>query len=393
MNDDVASFENYYSNIASMEPFYEGQNNQSLLTFSIYIEGIGSEDFKKDDTRGGGFGTGKTGIEAKVKKACISLVNKASNEGIEEISTLTIDVFGFSRGAAAARNLVFEVSKAYEAEKVVYTFTRGGTAIPTTIPEKPRYGHLGKELKKSGIPIRMLVVRFVGVYDTVSSHGAGVIFSYDNDTKALGLDAIRKAKFTLHLTAADEHRKNFSLTDIRSAIQSGRGKEFTLPGVHGDLGGSYNDGEEEKRKFAYYERDFVIEQGWYSPEQLKTVQWDRHGMNPTIIQGTRNLSNAYTHIPLSIMADFTIKKGLPVKAESLKSVYSIPSNLSAIKKRIEDYVFNKGKPLDFNDEEDRLLLLPIRKDFLHFSAQFQSITMGPRRKFWSRERYRKIIPG
>ncbi|WP_339699435.1 DUF2235 domain-containing protein [uncultured Marixanthomonas sp.] len=393
INDDVASFENYYSNIARMEPYYENLNTDKLITFKLYIEGIGTEDFEEDSTLGGGFGTGSTGIRAKVEKACEQIVNITKKKGVENINTLTIDVFGFSRGAAAARNLVHEVSKPFQAEKVMYTHNRTGSARKTTIPEKPRHGHLGKELKNSGIPLRMLIVRFVGIYDTVSSHGAGVVFSYDNDTEALGLDAIRKAQFTLHLTAADEHRKNFSLTNIRSALQSGRGKEFSLPGVHGDLGGSYNNGEVEKRRFAYYERDFAIDQGWYSPEQLEVVRWDRNGMTPSVIEGTRTLPNTYTHIPLSVMASFTAQKHLPLKAEQLKSAYAIPPALTPLKNRIDEYVLNNGEPLDFENDEDKLLLKPIRHDFLHFSARFGSLTMGPRRKFWSRERYRKIIPG
>lgn len=392
INDDVASFENYYSNVARMEPYYEKQNSEKLISFRVYIEGIGTENFQKDSLIGGGLGAGGTGVVAKVQKACVETVNEISHYGVDEINTLTIDVFGFSRGAAAARNLVHEVSKAYEAEKVVYTYSHGGTPIPLTVPEKPRYGHLGSELKKSETPIRMLIVRFVGIYDTVSSHGIGVLFSYDNDTKALGLDAIRKARFTLHLTAADEHRRNFSLTDITSALSVGRGKEFSLPGVHADLGGSYNNGEEEKRQFDYNESENVINQGWYNTGELKTVRYDRYG-RPTVVEGTRTLPNTYSHIPLSVMADFTEKKGLPIKTGPLKSSYAIPSSLNAVKNRIHDYVFKDGKPLNFESKADRALLKPLRRNYLHFSAQYGSLTSGARRKFWSRKRYRKIVAG
>ena len=392
INDDVASFENYYSNIARKEPNYENKNTDKLITFRLYIEGIGTEDFERDSTLGGGFGTGSTGIGAKVKKACKRIVDVSKKKGVDNIDTLTIDVFGFSRGAAAARNLVHEVSKPFQAEEVKYIMSGSGQPVQTTIPERPRHGHLGLELKNKSVKMRMLVVRFVGIYDTVSSHGAGVIFSYDNDTEALGLDAIRKAQFTLHLTAADEHRKNFSLTNIRSALQSGRGKEFSLPGVHGDLGGSYNDGAEEKRRFSYNEREYVIERGWYKTNQLQTVRYGRYG-NPTVIEGTRKLPNTYTHIPLSIMADFIEMKNLPFRVAELKNSYAIPSTLAFVKNRIDDYVFNDGEPLDFESLEDRPLLLNLRNNFLHFSAQYGSLTMGPRRRIFSRERYRKIVDG
>ena len=267
-----------------------------------------------------------------------------------------------------------------------------GPPISTTIPKKPRHGMLGQELQKKNIPLRMLVIRFVGIYDTVSSHGLGVIFSYDNDTKALGLDAIRKAKFTLHLTAADEHRRNFSLTDISSALKAGRGKEFSLPGVHGDLGGSYNDGEKEIRKFAYREKDYVIEQGWFTDGEIKIANYDHHGM-PSVVSATRILPNTYTHIPLSVMTDFTVEKKLPIKASLSKGTYIIPSSLSAVKNRIDDYVFKGGKPLDFDNKADKALLIPLRHDFLHFSAKYASLTSGARKKFWSGKRFRKVVPG
>ena len=43
----------------------------------------------------------------------------------------------------------------------------------------------------------------------------------------------------MHLVAAEEHRKNVSLTDIASA--GSKGRELFLPGVHSDIGGDYRD--------------------------------------------------------------------------------------------------------------------------------------------------------
>lgn len=136
----------------------------------------------------------------------------------------------------------------------------------------------------------------------------------------------------------------------------------------------------------------MVNQGWYNPGELKTVRYDNYG-RPSVVEGSRVLPNTYCHIPLSVMADFTEKKGLPIKSGSLKSLYTIPSTLKPVKDRIDDYVFNNGKPLNFESKADRALLKPLRRNYLHFSAQYGSLTSGARRKFWSRKRFRKIVAG
>ena len=60
-----------------------------------------------------------------------------------------------------------------------------------------------------------------------------------NDIKELGLNSISKAEHILHITAGDEHRKNFSLSRI---IRKKNHIELNFPGVHCDVGGSYIEG-------------------------------------------------------------------------------------------------------------------------------------------------------
>ena len=72
-----------------------------------YIEGEGTEDNQKGDTMGYAFGSGKTGIPAKVKKGYANITSQINSyfvSGKEYVKELTINVFGFSRGAAAARS-------------------------------------------------------------------------------------------------------------------------------------------------------------------------------------------------------------------------------------------------------------------------------------------------
>lgn len=89
--------------------------------------------------------------------------------------------------------------------------------------------------------------------------------------------------YTVNLVAADEHRANFSLVDIRCITgkegggETNRGIELYLPGVHCDVGGSYqNDKPEAKTRIDAFD-DYnelkalkyeLIRQGWFTEEEL-----------------------------------------------------------------------------------------------------------------------------
>ena len=100
------------------------------------------------------------------------------------------------------------------------------------------------ELNKLGVDLleTHIIIRFAGLFDTVSSYG--LCLSKEKDTELFGLDAVRLAKNTLHLVAADEHRYFFPLVNIKSAGFN----EKVFPGVHSDIGGSYVDGDDEFKK-------------------------------------------------------------------------------------------------------------------------------------------------
>jgi hypothetical protein len=266
----------------------------------------------------------------------------------------------------------------------------------------------------------MLTVRFVGLYDTVSTYGYGVVVDIDNDTRQLDLDAIRKARHTLQLTASDEHRDNFALTNIKSALSRGKGETYALPGVHADVGGCYNNvtkedpkGKWETKMFNYYERDYVLEQGWYTPDQIEIInkKIDR-SITIQFVKGTRALPNTYSYIPLTIMADKMIEKEIPIHEADLKNDFIIPEDLQKVKARIDDHIFNGGPPLEFGSLEklkeefecgkialpayrqqlnDSLMIKKLRNEYLHFSAGFGFVN-NPNRT-WSGRRKREIIDG
>ena len=126
---------------------------------------------------------------------------------------LGLDFFGFSRGATTARSFI---------HKIWYFYSYFN--LRENIHDKPIF--VPRLYYMLGIPYAVEInVRFLGLFDTVSSYG----LNHKNDVDFLRLKIptgfVRK---TVHLVAADEYRSNFSLTNIASAGK--KGTEIILPG-------------------------------------------------------------------------------------------------------------------------------------------------------------------
>ncbi|WP_340199079.1 phospholipase effector Tle1 domain-containing protein [Ascidiimonas sp. W6] len=380
---------NYATNVARMEPYYDVNQTQELIINKVYIEGIGTEDFENDDAlNGGAMGVGSTGVKAKVYKALEESVELISSLGVEKIGEFRIDVFGFSRGAAAARYLIHEVNK--RAGSIKSRHPRNNKITYYEVD----HGALGEGLASKQIEVlpNRLKVNFVGLYDTVSSHGAGAITGYQNDVSALFLDAVRRANFTLHLTAGDEHRRNFALTNINSARLIGRGEEYTLPGSHGDLGGAYNPITADELTYSAAEQEYLVSQGWYLESQITHVP--RRLRRDKIIARRDNISYEYARIPLTIMTDKAFEKGVPLDGAGLKAVHPIEDpRLTIVKTRIFDWIYNGGPAFSFENVSDREAYKSLRNQFLHFSAQNWHPVNFPNKTLFTRRRVRKIIDG
>ena len=252
-----SSYENELSNPAILFKSYIKKDSDRL--FKIYVEGIGTntqsptkaEDYKKDDNvQGPAFGMGSAGIIDRVREAIKKITDLIDINDNFYLNKITFDVFGFSRGAAAARHFVYVVTHPEYIPKTNSNREtldiQGEILNPEYYKKAPRYGLLGILLDQKGWLTDNVKVeaRFAGLYDTVSHHG---LFQ-DNDIEDLGLDSINKANYVVHMVAADEHRYNFDLADISSVAKtspdSGKkgGIELFFPGVHSDVGGRYVDG-------------------------------------------------------------------------------------------------------------------------------------------------------
>ena len=358
------SYEDAYSNVVKLERYLKTDaHSAEKLVLKSYIEGIGTVDKESDDFFGYAMGIGDAGIKAKVEAGLHEAAQEIENNHHDRdamITTLTFNLFGFSRGAAAARHFIHQV------------------LFSSPIIE---------QLKELKYQVGEVKIGFAGLFDTVSSHG----LSFSNDTDALNLDAISHAKNVVQLTAADEHRKKFSLTDINSA--AGNGREISLPGVHSDIGGGYRDGVGESQALLWAtgifalkktkkERSRLIAAKWYRADELTIVYTSSNGV---ILNATRDsISNRYSRIPLHIMAELAREPENKINFKNrLERNEKIPPELELAQQEIQAYVDqHKGKGTRTSEtvhwhDNDRSWLRDLRYGYFHFSAKL-AFGHGPR---------------
>ncbi|ASE62318.1 DUF2235 domain-containing protein [Chryseobacterium indologenes] len=413
------SYDNGWSNVARMS---EACN----ADYGIYIEGIGTDDRKDDENSGFAFGSGDTGIRGKVRKGCEETVKRLKEKlgNKKKVAVLTLDVFGFSRGAAAARNFVYEINKrkyaankkTYTKRKVSVTFYSDDDGKEVPITQLPPRGHLGLKLMEAGITVERIVVRFLGIYDTVSSYHPGVSAkpNFSNDVEELHLDDITSAKKIVHFIATDEHRENFDLTNVaydtdakgKKQVPVFYGEEKTFPGVHSDIGGSYLSETEwvreietdwtDKRDLKPLE-DRLVAEGWYNRNQLSYIGGNAY----FALKGVRDLLHTYSYIPLTFMTEkANTAKCEQISMTKIKKTYDFSKDtlLVRVEKKLRGYVFKNGKPYDFKwvadldkkynhnkthpdyirELAEQKDLRDLRNKYLHWSADRYAIGMDPR---------------
>jgi Uncharacterized alpha/beta hydrolase domain (DUF2235) len=181
-------------------------------------------------------------------------VDAAPSVRIDEI---IFDVFGFSRGAAAARHFVNQV-KLKQHGPLAVSFAPGKLPL---VPDLDWQTAI-----RAG---------FVGLFDTVPSIG-NLADGFDvSDTQqsslklALSADAADKV---VHLIARDEKRANFTLMTV-----SPEHEEIALPGVHSDIGGGYTTGTEGPlyltRPVGYDEPVFRLRGAMYRDKDENSRAW------------------------------------------------------------------------------------------------------------------------
>lgn len=366
------SYENGYTNIVTLDKHIEDQPAHGYdLVVKVYTEGAGTLNHEKDATMGYAMGLGDAGVKSKCHKGIVEALSEITNRRVngapinpekQYIKKLTVDVFGFSRGAATARYCIHKV------------------LVDNT-------WRMQRRLRAQGIEVQEVEVHFAGIFDTVSSHG----IKFSDDVRGLELDAVKHARKVLHLAAGEEYRENFSLTTIQSA--GGNGEEWYLPGVHSDVGGSYLEETDEDFYLVVgsfhdvdKDRKELIAEGWYKQGELKleTIK-DSTGMEAySRLKAVRKgISNAYCNIPLKLMAESARAQNILIKAELEAEANDAVSSADAkYGSRLTELDANIGKYRAssmeaFSKLVKEPLLVEIRHRYFHMSAK-DSIGLKPR---------------
>ena len=224
----ATSYKGYYTNVYWLNTFYANRfiPERNEAQYSVYIDGIGTEAGLSDSLMGQGFGVSATGVVAKTDKAilliteklryALTVVNAELSAYEVVIKKFQFDIFGFSRGAAAARHFANRIQD--EDAAIIRAIREGvsGTAF-------------------AGAPAGK--TRFIGLFDTVAAIGTPTngLSPHNADTGSAKI-ILRPgvAEKVFHIVAANECRFNFALNSVKPAWP-----ELALPGAHSDIGGGY----------------------------------------------------------------------------------------------------------------------------------------------------------
>ncbi|MBP53703.1 MAG: type IV secretion protein Rhs [Marinobacter sp.] len=397
------SYGNAVTNVAKLWDLYpeDELESEGVITYrrTVYSPGAGTKTGDSDVLYGAATGMGETGVIQQVNEAFsqLALRLRETLQG-DVIDQLTLDLFGFSRGAAAARHAAHEINLG-------------------------KAGRLAKVLEDNGILWPEHVqIRFVGVFDSVAAiinPLAGDLLPHNdrNYPVKLYLDPVKVGQ-AVHLTAANEHRKNFALNSLRDSSGSlpGNFKEVTLPGVHSDIGGGYGARLREEvllspmlkvpqdrigwpEKTSQWDnlealRREMVAEGWVGPYSLSLQQESpakshgsgggagldivtRHHDHPAPdgrvelgLRMLRQIRGEYSRIPLRLMHHLAVEQAVPLdEIDPTEEAVAVPAELEPILQQVLEQV-SRGVDSPSLDKEQQELLL---QRYIHYSAHFNSI--------------------
>lgn len=344
-----SSYDNGRTNIATMEPHVEadeGVGGYSVVV-KVYVQGQGTFNFKKDSNFWGkGMGVFSSGVYQRAREGVNDALALLQEKLLDKkkpdeffIKQVDVDVFGFSRGAATARHAIHVLTT----EETMTVADPSGYGEQTIVTNQPLFDRLRTMYGYTEMREDQVKIIFAGLYDTVVSVNASQLLPAFIANNMRTQQAVAKAKFALHLAAADEHRADFPLHRITSAINAGKGAEYFFPGVHSDIGGSYNFANDSLLEEGKEKRDVVIrelkDEGNYSDMVKKKKELEELGHKVDDIEVTGSM---YTEI-----GEIPTKGRLYVKRQINGLEYARPSNEI-------DHVINRGKVSDLKVDMENL---------------------------------------
>ncbi|MCG8521652.1 MAG: DUF2235 domain-containing protein, partial [Pseudomonadales bacterium] len=408
------SYANAASNVAKLWDLYvedeKEEEGTSTYRFSVYAPGAGTKTGEDDVLYSAATGLGEAGVMAQVDYA-FSQLALSVKEVLQDlpadlldkpIDKLTLDLFGFSRGAAAARHVAHEINQG-EIGLLAQTLADSGILWPKTVE-----------------------IRFVGLFDSVAAIvnlAAGDVLAHNNRNHPvkLYLDP-GKVGQAVHLTAAHEHRRNFALNSLRSRDGSmpANFREIALPGVHSDIGGGYGDSQREDVLVSLRlqvtrdrlsrpdqtlqwdnleaRRQQMEAAGWIGPynlpvrqsEQLQAWPKDQGPEGPArldivtlrhehpapdgrvelVLRMLRQVRGEYSQVAVRLMHRLATDSGVPLQdIDTKKTDNTLPEELIPILQQILEQVEQGSDAPSLATEYEHLLL----QRYIHYSAHYNAI--------------------
>ncbi len=217
----TSSYDNGTTNITRLYQLYPDSRRTAGVgaSLAIYIEGVGTRDDAEDDLIGLAFGVGASGVRAKVQRALQVLLPAAlaalAARPHTPLHGVQVDLFGYSRGAAAARDVANQL-RGWDGARWRQLLVQAGLACAVDFA------------------VQRPALRFIGLFDTVVAVSGGRA----DEQPQLALPAGIAGR-VVQLVARDEHRQHYPLTTVAPAHT-----EIVLPGVHANIGGGYDQTEE-----------------------------------------------------------------------------------------------------------------------------------------------------
>ncbi|MFK3799109.1 DUF2235 domain-containing protein [Pseudomonas sp. NPDC088444] len=346
-----------------------------------YVDGIGTRSGGQDSAVNGQLlGQGETGVLAKVKRAPDLIARQVETFRKHHPGTVIkgveFDIFGFSRGAAAARHCANELLKpGHGAFRPMLQAGRFGPAAMTDVS-----------------------MNLIALFDTVAaiSDPAHGDFGPGNDINR-GINLYLPpgcARKVIHLHARDEYRLNFPLNKVHASHQS-----IVLPGAHADIGGGYLPQTREQlwmtqpvRATVRDDETVQASQAWATAQaQAKrlrnsgiaqtgsvTVQSWRAaggagGASGSVSQDywicvrmERQVRHELALIPLRVMRELGVRHGVPFAAiAETDPRFALPADLKPIAAHVLQQV-TAGKPVTLSASQETLL----RSQYIHQSAHW-----------------------
>ncbi|MFS0826691.1 T6SS phospholipase effector Tle1-like catalytic domain-containing protein [Pseudomonas phoenicis] len=367
----AGSYANALSNVALLHRLYpEGEDAQGAMhCMPLYVEGVGTQAGAPDLVLDQASGVGPTGVEARVQQALQWVAERVrawpQRQSQRPLAGVEFDLFGFSRGAAAARHF---------ANRVVDPADRDAAWAATLE--------------------RGVALNFIGLFDTV----AAILDPTTRNPVAGGMGKLRLglaegiARQVWQLVAAHEHRHNFPLV--------ASGNDLALPGVHADIGGgylpliqeavlmsqpfscqvalstaveataAYRNAAQALSALPMEQRTGALLRTWEVPGTEHNAR--REAPSKWVYAAPcreREVSGALSRVYLSVMRERACAAGVPFAALDALRLTALPGELVPISACLHDYALGRRTSLALDAEQQALL----QRRYIHASAHWNAV--------------------